>query len=79
MSHHVADIITVKVARVGFPVTEVALAKGSPVSAALTAASQEVGSGQSLYFQGARVYGETELNSNGLLTIMAVEKIKGAK
>jgi protein involved in polysaccharide export with SLBB domain len=78
MSHHEASIITVKVARVGFPVTEVALTSGSTVSQALSAAGQSVESGQSVYFQGRRVEQSETLTSNGLLTIMAVEKVKGA-
>jgi len=78
MSHHVSDVIEVRVARVGFPITPVALVSLQTVEDALTAAGQTVEPGQSLYFQGRRVDTETELTMNGLLTIMAVEKVKGA-
>jgi hypothetical protein len=66
------------VARVGFPITAVALESGSTVAQALSAAKQETDLKQSLYFQGCRVEREEQLTGSGLLTIMAVEKVKGA-
>ena len=71
-----SDVITVKVIRVPGAVTEVGLESGATVADALSAASVDVGSGETLKLNGADTTNDTTVSDGS--RILVAKAAKGA-